>query len=105
AVCPTHPYFRPHRFAGDQGGPPFPDETFDVARMNGIFPLPAESLLQRETGVFLPALIDKVDGAVRPSAPHQSRNGIDYETKPIFAFLQVCVEVSQFPGGIVEYPA
>src|SRR3974390_877897 len=73
--------------------------------MNCLSPLPAESLLQRETRVFLPALVDEIDGAVRPSAPHQSGNGIDCETEAIFPLLEVDVEVSQSQGRIVEYSA
>lgn len=51
--------------------------------MDGHPPASAASLRQRESGVFPPALVEKIDVTVRLGIPNQARNGVDDEAMVI----------------------
>src|ERR1700675_2005958 len=52
--------------------------------MNWGFPPPVERLLERETGVVEPSLVEEFGGAIRPAGPRQRGNGVDHHPQLIF---------------------
>ena len=80
-VRPAHAGFTFHRLARRHGGAPFVHEPGKVVGVNCRLPAPTQSLLQREPAEFKPTPIDEIEGAVRPSAPDVSRDGVDHVPK------------------------
>ena len=80
-VRPAHARFSFHRIPGSDSRAPCLDEAGTVLGVNRFCPTPAHALLQREAAEFQPTPIDEIDRAIRPSAPHICRDGVDYILK------------------------
>src|SRR6266851_8434927 len=65
-----------------QQGKPFTNESIQVIGVNDHLPTPTFPLLLGQTGVLVPALVQKFLGSIREARPQERRNRVDEGLEP-----------------------
>src|SRR6202035_447534 len=83
-------------FAGIHHCEPFTYEPIQVIRVNDHLPTPTFPLLQRETGVLIPAFIQVFLGPVRQASPQERRNRVDNSLEPGSLLGELFESIAEF---------
>src|SRR5229473_1947923 len=85
------------RFPVHQGRSPVTHQSGEVGWMHRRLPPPTARFLQRESGVVLPTLVEKIDVAVGQRGPDHPGNRIDGQPELIPQRLRLLERASQSP--------
>src|SRR6266404_8357487 len=79
-----------------QQGKPFTNESIQVIGVNDHLPTPTFPLLLSQTGVLVPALVQKFLGSIREARPQERRNCVDDGLKPGSLLAELFESIAQF---------
>src|SRR5258707_15233762 len=96
SVEPAHARLHRTRLAGGENRSPVVEQRWQVLRVDRRIPAPAAGLIETETRVVAPALIQEVDVSIRQRSPYQSGKRIDNTSEIV---LQRCVPLASDPRG------
>src|SRR5258708_9975045 len=96
SVEAAHARFHLTRLPGGQNRSPVVEQRWKVLRIDRRIPAPAAGLIETETRVVAPALIQEIDVPIGQRSPYQSGKRIDNTSEIV---LQRCLPLASDPRG------